>query len=184
MATTEKMVIRQAKTVHLRLTRTRTYSPKADSWEGSWGYMRGPMLLPKSAAGDCISRMIGLLACTSGPGSMHSPQQISKTVPGWMCRSSLGQPTASPAINGWFIGRNFFSLFVLARRYSSIEVLENNSRIRESHIFCATARWTCESRNLRYTTLQSSIPLKASRVCFFVDKATVADSAGGLKAVS
>src|SRR5580700_3830298 len=39
--------------------------------------MRGPIDLPKSGAAGCISRTIELLACTSGPESMHSPQQIS-----------------------------------------------------------------------------------------------------------
>src|SRR5260370_42336002 len=75
MATTEKMVNRQARTVHLRFIKTRMYSPRADSCETRSGYTRGPICLPKSTPAGCISRTVGVLACTSGPESMHSPRQ-------------------------------------------------------------------------------------------------------------
>src|SRR5580700_9919215 len=103
MATTEKMVIRQARTVHLRFSKTRMYSPRADSCESNSGYTRGLIDLPKSSPAGCISRTDGLLACTSGPESMHSPQQVFKTPfgarrPGWQpC------PQKARRLDGWFI---------------------------------------------------------------------------------
>src|SRR5437879_9867347 len=45
--------------------------------------MRGPIDLPKSPPTGCISRTVGVLACTSGPESMRSPQQSFEAVQAW-----------------------------------------------------------------------------------------------------
>jgi hypothetical protein len=63
--------------------------------------MRWPIDLPKSALVDRISRMVELLAGTSGPESMHSPQQAFNTM------GEAGQspaPKESPAIR-WLAHR-------------------------------------------------------------------------------
>ena len=56
MATTVKMVAGQPMTIHLRFTRTREYSPMAESCGGRLAYSRGDRPASKGAVG-CNSRM-------------------------------------------------------------------------------------------------------------------------------
>src|ERR1700685_2243822 len=70
------------------------------------------MVLPKSATAGCISRTVGLLACTSGPDSMRSPRQVIKLLPwdGELLR--FPQPKESPATR-WLAHRPDFLAKVL-----------------------------------------------------------------------
>src|SRR5271155_1436334 len=132
MATTVKMVRRQPTTIHLRLIRTRRYSPTADSCGGRSESRRGDRPTSKVAVG-CNSRIAALFVCTRGPESMPAPQRICRRLKARPEPACIANNTTSPGPvrEGWFVAQEFVSHSIAGEfdGHSNIGERENHCEI-------------------------------------------------------